>query len=163
MFTRFLIGSTLVGLTIAIHALGTTRWMHFLISRYAGRDGNWSRPRVLGVLISTGVVLLLLHVAEVMLWAVTYLALPGTPELSTLEQATYFSLITFTTVGYGDITLGPRWQLLSGLEGMNGVLLFGWSTAFLYSVVQRSWRVVAHRTGKAGTSGDHRPEDHDAG
>lgn len=50
--------------------------------------------------------------------------------------------VTFTTLGYGDIVLGPEWRLLSGIEAINGIVLFGWSTAFLFAIVQRSWKEV---------------------
>ncbi len=48
-----------------------------------------------------------------------------------------FSTVTYTTLGYGDITLPPVWRVMSGFEAMNGILLFGWSTAMFYAVVQR--------------------------
>ena len=49
----------------------------------------------------------------------------------------YVSLVTFTTLGYGDITLDLRWRWLSGIEAMNGILLFGWTTATLFWIVQK--------------------------
>ena len=48
-----------------------------------------------------------------------------------LETALYFSTASFTTIGYGDVVLGPDWRLIGAIEGANGLLLFGWSTAFL--------------------------------
>jgi hypothetical protein len=68
-------------------------------------------------------------------------------EIGTFEEAVYFSVVTFTTLGYGDITLADhQWRLLSGAEALNGVLLVGWSTALLFAVVQRCWggAVKAH-------------------
>ena len=67
------------------------------------------------------------------------LILPG-GQLKTFEEATYFSVVTFTTLGYGDMTLHDHdWRLLSGIEALNGILLVGWTTALLFLVVQRSW------------------------
>ena len=54
-----------------------------------------------------------------------------------LEPAVYFSLIAFTTVGFGDIVLTPQWRILSGMVAANGLLLFGFSTAFLFEVMVR--------------------------
>ena len=54
-----------------------------------------------------------------------------------LARALYFSTVTFTTLGYGDITLLPRWQLISAFEATNGIVLFGVSTAFIFTVIQR--------------------------
>jgi voltage-gated potassium channel Kch len=91
--------------------------------------------------MSTGVVLLALHLLQALAWAVAFLVLPGTPQTRSFEEAAYFSIVTFTTLGYGDITLDANWRLLSGIEAMNGILLAGWSTALLFSVVQRSWKL----------------------
>jgi hypothetical protein len=68
---------------------------------------------------------------EIMLWAAAY-RLAG--ELTSFEEATYFSAITFATIGYGDVTLTHEWRLASAIEGVNGILLFGWTTAFLFKV-----------------------------
>ena len=51
----------------------------------------------------------------------------------------YFSFVTMTTLGYGDITLNSDWRILSGLEAIDGILLIGWTTAFLFAVLQRTW------------------------
>jgi hypothetical protein len=76
--------------------------------------------------------------------AVAYLYLTQVEPIDSLESAAYFSAITFTTLGYGDITLSTdQWRLLTGIEALNGVLLLGWSTALLYAVVHRSWRSYA--------------------
>ena len=145
MATLLMIGAVLVGITFVIHAVGSTWWIGFLISRYTDHDGRWRRGSTTLCLISTGVFLLALHIIEVIAWAVTYRNLPGLDELKTFEEATYFSLVTFTTLGYGEITLGPQWRLLSGIEAMNGILIAGWSTALLFVVVQRSWRRSHHK------------------
>ena len=62
-----------------------------------------------------------------------------------LRGGDLFFRVTFTTLGYGDITLVEHdWRLLSGIEALNGILLVGWTTAFLFMVVQRSWTTKAH-------------------
>ena len=68
-------------------------------------------------------------------------------ELPTLETAVYFSLVTYTTIGFGDVVLGPGWRVLAGIEGLTGIILIGWSTAFVFAVVNRMyehWRLVHH-------------------
>jgi hypothetical protein len=82
-------------------------------------------------------VLLLMFFAttlEVVVWAYAYLSL-GAIEL--LEDAVYFSMVTFTTVGYGDIVLHESWRLLSAFEAANGIIMFGWTTAIVIGVVTR--------------------------
>ena len=62
-----------------------------------------------------------------------------------LRRALYFSTTTFTTLGYGDTILPERWQVLSSFEAVNGILLFGVSTAFFFAVMQRLFEGTTHR------------------
>ncbi len=62
--------------------------------------------------------------------------LPGISEFETFEKAMYFSLVTFTTLGYGEITIGSANRILAGLEAINGITLIGWSTAFMFAIFQ---------------------------
>ena len=57
-----------------------------------------------------------------------------------LPVTTYFSFVTLTTLGYGDITLSEGYRLLSGIQALNGILLVGWSTALMFAVVQKTWQ-----------------------
>ena len=142
MLEYFLIGFLLVVVTVAIHTTGTSFWMRIVGQRYAGRDVTWQLRQHWQVFMWTAIVLIALHAAEVVVWAVTYRWIPSVAVLQTFEESVYFSLVTFTTLGYGDITLQPGPRLLSGIEAMNGILLFGWSTAFFFGVFQRSWKTV---------------------
>ena len=56
-----------------------------------------------------------------------------------MEEAVYFSAITLATTGYGEVTLDATWRLVSTLEGVNGILLFGWTTAFPFKVSALLW------------------------
>lgn len=143
MFELIFIGTLLVAVTVVIHALGTHHWVRFLLQRYMGADGHWRDEANLRVLIATAVALMGLHLVEVMVWALTYLWIVPPDQLGSFEQATYFSFVTFTTLGYGDVTLGPEWRLLSGIEAMDGILLVGWTTALLFAVLQRGLRATA--------------------
>jgi Ion channel len=78
--------------------------------------------------------LVAIHTVEIWLCAAAYLA---TGALTDFETALYFSTTSFTTIGYGDVVLDRHWRLVGAIEGANGLLLFGWSTAFLLSVIQR--------------------------
>jgi len=75
-------------------------------------------------------------VLEALIWALFYRYHPAITELPDLETAFYFSMATFTSVGYGDVVLSGRWQMLASLEGANGVIMFGWTTALIFYVVQ---------------------------
>jgi hypothetical protein len=78
--------------------------------------------------------LFVLHAAEIWLYAILYTLLGALPDL---EQALYFSTSTYATIGYGDLTLGREWRVLGAIEGINGIILLGWSTAFFLSIIQR--------------------------
>ena len=81
-----------------------------------------------------------LHTIEIWLYAVLYSTLR---ELKTFEEALYFSTTTFVTIGFGDVVLSPRWRLIAAIEGANGLILIGWSTAFLMTVTTRL-RLLEH-------------------
>ena len=76
--------------------------------------------------------LLIPIVIDVTLWATLYYA-----ALPSFEEALYFSTVTFTTVGYGDIVLGREWRQLATFEAVNGWIIFGWATALIMAVIQR--------------------------
>ncbi len=137
-----LIGAAIVALTVVIHAIGSTLLVRHLVQHYADEQG-W-RPRVaITVLIKAVIVLVILHTLEIMLWAGSYTLILPAGELTSFEQAVYFSFVTFTTLGYGDITLSEGWRILSGIEALSGILLIGWTTAMLFSIVQHLWRGLA--------------------
>jgi hypothetical protein len=79
------------------------------------------------------------HVIQIALWAAAFLIVG---EISTFERAFYCSAENYTALGYGDIILSERWKLLGPLEAINGLLLFGLSTALMFAVMSR---LVAHR------------------
>jgi len=138
VLTLVLVGLGVTAATIAIHIVGSMAWLQFLFQRCGDDDGRFVPRARLAILVGTAVVLICLHFIEILLWAVSYvLVAPG--ELGSFEAALYFSAVTFTTLGYGDITLSSTWRLLSGFEAINGVLLLGWTTAFLFAVLQRAW------------------------
>ncbi len=136
MLILVLTAASLVAAAVAIHAVGTTYWVQYLSRRFSSPDGFFKAGKALPAVTSTAVVLMMLHLVEVVLWALAYLVvLPG-DHLDTFEKAAYFSVVTFTTLGYGDITLLDHdWRLLSGIEALDGILLVGWTTALLFVVI----------------------------
>ncbi len=142
MLQLSLIGSALIAVTVVIHAIGTTAWVRHLAQKYVGQQ-VWSSRRAMLVLVNTALIVFVLHVLEIVIWAGAYLALVPVTELASFEEAVYFSFVTFTTLGYGDISLSQGYRLLSGIEALNGILLVGWTTAMIFSVVQSMWRGLA--------------------
>ena len=137
MLKYSLLGVLLVVITVIIHAAGTTSWLKHLARRFGASAKTDRGPPSLRVLISTIVVLTVLHTMQVIVWALAFLYMLPENVLHGFEEAVYFSFVTFTSLGYGDITFDGVWRILSGIEALNGVLLLGWSTALLFVVVQR--------------------------
>lgn len=141
-----LFGAALVVVTVLIHAAGTTWWLKYLGRSFANVEGVKHKPlHSMRVLSLTVLVLLLLHVIEIEVWAMAYLYFLPEDQLGTAEEAAYFSFVTFTTLGFGDITLPYPIRIMSGIEAINGIMLGGWSTALLFAVVQRTWQDMGHR------------------
>ena len=135
MIHQLAIGSVVIALTVAVQAE-----MFNLLSNRIEALIRRSR-RILRRFANTGVIIvavlyvLMVHTISVWLWATTFLLVGAVEEF---EPALYFSLVSFTTVGFGDITLGPDWRLLSGMTAANGFLSFGWSTAYMVELVRRT-------------------------
>ena len=87
------------------------------------------------IMIATVSVLMAAHVVEVGVWSLVYRIVDAVPADRNLI---YFAFVNYTTLGYGDITPVERWHLLGPMTAMNGVLLFGWSTAVIFEVMRRA-------------------------
>jgi len=75
-------------------------------------------------------------VIEAWLWALLYLYNPLITTIPNLETAFYFSMVTFTTLGYGDVVLTGSWRALASIQAANGVIVFGWTTALIFYFIQ---------------------------
>ena len=137
-----MIGLFVTAVSVAIHVLGSTRWLSHLARKIAADEGPKEDRGLFLALLSTAMVLLLLHVVEVVVWAVVYVALPGRAGLTGIVDSVYFSIVTFTTLGYGDITLTADWHPLAGMEAMAGIMVFGLTTAIMFAVISRTWKIA---------------------
>lgn len=121
-----------IGTTI-IHAGGMTLAFRSIES-HAKHPRKQTRVARIVRVSKIVIYMFLASVAEVLLWAVVYI---GLGAIEGLEQAFYFSMVTFTTLGYGDIVLPQHWRLLSSFEAANGIIMFGWTTSIVIAVVSR--------------------------
>ena len=136
MLVNIIIGVIVIGLTILIHGYGTIYWIKFIRKKYKKKTTKSLSKRIVWILIYSAIFLLSLNFVEAIIWGFTYYLLPGITEFESIEKAIYFSLVTFTTLGYGDITINSANRMLAGFEAMNGVLLLGWTTAMMFSLLQ---------------------------
>jgi hypothetical protein len=139
MVVQFLIGSIVTVINIMIHAVVTVAAVG--IARSAGLR-HTVRPRLhlMGVMVGTAVALMVAHTLEVLVWALAYAIVGAAPEGSDLL---YFAFVNYTTLGYGDITPVQAWRLTGPITAMNGILLFGWSTAVLFEVLRKTLEHLA--------------------
>jgi Ion channel len=134
MLRQFLVGGGISLVNIAIHAFVMTVVVQ--IAQSAGAK-NRSRSSLLliGVMIPTVLVLMVTHALEVIVWSSAYSIVDAAPPGANLV---YFAFVNYTTLGYGDVVPVERWRLLGPITAMNGVLLFGWSTAVIFEVLRRT-------------------------
>lgn len=138
MLRQFLVGGAVVLVTIAIHALVTTKVVAFVESG-GHRKPTFPSVFLIGVMVSTVSILMLAHFAEVLLWALVYVIVGATPGDS---GNLYFAFVNYTTLGYGDIIPLEAWRLLGPITAMDGVLLFGWSTAVIVAILRSAMKIV---------------------
>jgi hypothetical protein len=159
-------GLSLIALTIGIHVTGVTFLVPVLHSfRVRLESRSLGLPRVIAIMVSafTGVGLLLavLHGIEAAFWAAAYLWLGA---LDSPGAAILYSVDSMATRGASSVMMPPHWQMLGALEAADGMLLFGISTAFIFTVMQfyHQHLVLLERTGgslKARKVPTNRPTD----
>lgn len=137
MMTQLFIGGLLIAMTVSVQALFFGGAI-MVLNRFGG---TLAKPPIIRktILSLIAVVLWLMagHSVGAWIWALSYMVVGA---IDALEPALYFSLVTFTTLGYGDITLSSDWRLLSAINAANGLLVFGLSTAFLVEFLSQVTR-----------------------
>jgi hypothetical protein len=141
MVLQFLVGGIVSVINIMIHALVTVGAVG--IARSAGLRLT-ARPRLdlMVVMVGTAVALMVAHTLEVFVWALAYAIVGAAPASSDLL---YFAFVNYTTLGYGDITPVQVWRLIGPMTAMNGILMFGWSTAVLFEVLRKTLEYFASK------------------
>jgi hypothetical protein len=130
MLSKLLIGWCLMALCVVVHACGITfalRWFR----KTPPVEQFWAW---IGVFIRIAAWVVLVHLIEIALFALLYFWRDAMPDL---PSAFYFSGVTYTTTGYGDLVLPSEWRLVGGVEALTGILMCGWSTGFFFAVVGR--------------------------
>jgi hypothetical protein len=132
MFIKIFFAVGLVVLTVVIHAVGFAALLRAIVrSRALDTLGFWPRTRLL---IGLTCWLILIHLAEISVWALVYF---WQGCFSEVEAAFYFSGVTYTGVGYGDLALPKPWRMLAPLETLTAILMCGLSTGLFFAVVMR--------------------------
>lgn len=134
MLRQFLVGGGVSLVNITIHALVMT--MVVGVAQIAStRKILHPSLFLIAVMVPTVSVLMATHTLEVIVWSLTYSIVDAAPAGANLL---YFAFVNYTTLGYGDIVPVEQWRLLGPMTAMNGVLLFGWSTAVIFEVLRKA-------------------------
>jgi voltage-gated potassium channel Kch len=141
MILNLLLGALVIALTVVVHTVGLIVVTHAMTWLVGIVRIHHRRSRVLAMIVVVFGVFAVLTV-EVWIWAASYVVLGAMPDF---ETALYFSTITFSTVGYGDVVPAHEWRQFAALEGVDGFLLIGWSTAYL---IAAGMRVGPFRSGE---------------
>ena len=129
----------LVVATVLVHVACSAvviAWLRSLHRQHWAVNNAVNRALVLGALV---LIMSLAAFLESALWAGCYVRVGA---LAGFGESLYFSLVTFTTLGYGDITLNEDWRILGAFQAANGILMFGWTTALIVAVAHR---LLVHR------------------
>ena len=134
----FLIGIMCILITVSLHALTVSALISIMKRRgpqAVEMIGRSARPLLVAYLACA---LAVKHAVDIVFWGAA-MWLCAERQFAGLAEAIYFSSVTYTTLGYGDIVLTGEWRMLSAFEATNGMLLFGLSTALLFVLVERMW------------------------
>lgn len=132
MIKLLLIAFVLISVCVAIHGAGMIvglRRLHFTVPKHGH---HFSLPAMFWIVVRVVYGLFLLHMLQVMVWAGCYEWIGCFPDLAT---SFYYSATSYSTVGFGDVVPQGNWRILGSIEAVTGVLMFGWSTGVLFSVV----------------------------
>ncbi|PCI35211.1 MAG: hypothetical protein COB60_03770 [Flavobacteriaceae bacterium] len=141
------VGACIITINVILQALGNVLLVRRTNHHFLFENRSISNINIAKILTFSFLFITMMHFLHTFMWAICYYVNPATRvDFQSFSEALYFSLVTFTTLGYGDITLSSEWRLLSGIEAINGIMLIGWSTAMMYSIIQRINNVLKATT-----------------
>ncbi len=138
MVFKVLMALCLMAACVTVHAIGLSGAIHWL--RRGGTEVDTRFWPPISILIRVAAWIILLHLVQITLWAVLYAWQGGMPDI---HSAFYFSAVTYTTTGYGDLVLPPEWRVVGGIEALTGILMCGLSTGFFFAVLLRLFGIKA--------------------
>ena len=144
---HIVVALTLMAVAVAIHLVGGLETILYL-RRRAGVPSRYPLAHGLVLLVGLFAILLLLHLMQVSIWALLYWWRIGWD----FNTALYFSTVTYATIGYGDVVPPSEWRLVAVMQGLTGVLMLGWSSAMVFTIVMTIVEVMA-RAEKEPTGG----------
>jgi hypothetical protein len=131
MISKLLVAWSLMAICVVIHASGVSGAMRWLTQQPQTAQRFWPWT---WLFIRLAAWIILLHLVEIGVWGAFYVWKGAMPDLQT---SLYFSAVTYTTTGYGDLLLPSEYKLAGGVEALTGILMCGWSTGFFFAIFSR--------------------------
>jgi hypothetical protein len=138
MLVQLVLATVMVVMTVLVHLFGLAILMRVLRSHTRIFRKLTIMP--LTLLLAATIGIIMIHTLEIWLYALLYLQLGA---FGHFEQALYFSTVTYATIGYGDVVMAHEWRILGAIEGAAGIVMLGWSTAFLISLLTQL-KLIGH-------------------
>jgi hypothetical protein len=134
MLSKLLIACGLMAACVVIHASGVISVVRWVRRQEISGQQFWPWA---WLFIRVAAWIIFIHVIEITAWA---LAFAWTGAMPGMQQAWYFSAVTYTTTGYGDLVLPEDWRLVGAIEALTGIMMCAWSSGFFFAVVSRMYR-----------------------
>lgn len=141
MFWQLVIAFSIVAVCLVLHIVAIIVMGDWLFDQRE-RGQTLRAAGYIVLLIATFCAIIFLHMIETAIWAAFYYGHGLFPDF---ETAFYFSITSYTTIGFGDVVLPRAWRMLGGIEGISGVLLCGLSTAFVFAIVNALFQMRLQR------------------
>jgi len=130
---HFLRGLGMIGATVIVQAVAQMALTRFMVAVPPPRGMGHLHPLGVIYVVAAVFILTLGVIAEVLLWAALYYSWG---DLGSFTNAAYFSLASFTTIGAAELALSPQHRIVGATEAAVGMLMFGWSAALLFDIIQ---------------------------
>jgi Ion channel len=160
MLENLALGTAVISATVLVHTVGLIAVTHLMTYVRAWFRLHRHEAGRTAAMVATVLALFVVHAVEIWLWAFVYVGIGGLPNIDT---AIYFSITTFSTIGFGDVVLPDEWRLLGSLEGVSGLLLIGWSTAYLVAASTRHGPLLVGEHFDPARRSDSGPASEDEG
>lgn len=134
LFGQLLWGTAVLSICAIIHVSMVAGSIPILIKAANTADDRFPKLKVAFLVGLAFAMIVAAHTVQIWVWAFSFVAMSALPDI---ETAAYFSLVTYTTLGYGDLVLGENLRIFSAFAAVTGLLTFGVSTAFLVGLVAR--------------------------
>lgn len=135
----------LIGLLLAAGLFVLHTWVMFetgwVLTHHAAQLTKGAEAHVFGplIILAAFFILFFTHLFEAAAWAMLFWRMK---EFSTFSESLYFTGTSITALGYGDVLLRHPWRVLGPIMAINGLLMFGCSTAFLFLIIQKIWATL---------------------